>query len=102
MRVQSFIKKRLNTTTCRKETNAGGEKVAKRRSPTTVRKEVTLLSQIFNMAKTERLVTENPCDFIHKSVKKKIPARRRRERAMTVAEESHLIPQLAGRREHLL
>jgi integrase len=54
------------------------------------------------MARAERLVGENPCDFIHKAVKKKIPARRRRERAMTVAEEALLVPQLAGRREHLL
>jgi hypothetical protein len=67
-----------------------------------VRKEVTLLSSIFNMAKAERLVGEDPCDFIRKTVKKKIPTRRRRGRAMTVAEENLLAPQFVGRREHLL
>jgi integrase len=102
MRVETFINKRLNTTTVRVEVNPEGGKVAKPRSPTTVRKEVTLLSQIFNMARQERLVTENPCDFIRKAVRKKIPARRRRERAMTVGEERLLVAQLAGRREHLL
>lgn len=109
MRVETFIKKRLESETVRVARDSegeplrkGGETVKKRRSPTTVRKEVVLISQIFNMAKAEKLVTENPCDFIRKAVKKKIPARRRRERAMTAAEEKLLVPQLAGRREHLL
>lgn len=102
MRVESFINKRLKTVTVRVEKSAEGKRTPKPRSPTTVRKEVTLLSSIFNMARAERLIGENPCDFIRKAVKKKIPARRRRERAMTVAEEGLLVPQLAGRREHLL
>ena len=102
MRVESYINKRLRTVTVRVERSADGKRTPKPRSPTTVRKEVTLLSSIFNMARAERLVAENPCDFIRKAVKKKIPARRRRERAMTVAEEALLVPQLAGRREHLL
>jgi hypothetical protein len=76
MRVESFINKRLRTTTVRVEASAGGANTPKRRSPTTVRKEITLPSQIFNMAKAERLVMENPCDFIRKAVRKKIPARR--------------------------
>ena len=102
MRVESFINKRLKTTTVRVDKDAKGKKTPKPRSPTTVRKEVTLLSQIFNMARTERLVTENPCDFIRKAVKKKIPARRKRERFLSLPEEALLLPQLVGRREHLL
>jgi integrase len=102
MRVESFINRRLKTTTCRVEVGEGGKKTPRQRSPTTVRKEVTLLSQIFNMAKAERLVAENPCDFIRKAVRKKIPARRKRERFLSVAEERSLIPRLTGRREHLL
>lgn len=88
MLVEKYINDRLATTTVRKTTLPGGERVNKRRSPTTVRKEVVLLSSIFNMAKQERLVTENPCDFIRKSVRKKIPARVKRNRYLTLEEES--------------
>jgi len=102
MRVQTFVKKRLNTTTVRADFGPGGRRVARRRSPTTVRKEFALLKQVFNMARPERLVSENPCDFVRKSVLHLIPARRRRERAMTLEEERLLLPQLSGRRWRLL
>ena len=76
----------------RVEIDPEGGKVAKLRSPRTVRREVTLLSSIFNMARQERLIAENPCDFIRKAVKKKIPALRR-ERAMSVVEERAVLQQ---------
>ena len=47
-------------------------------------------SSVFNMAKTERVVTENPCEFIRKSVRKKIPARVIRDRYLTLGEEQGL------------
>jgi integrase len=101
MLVEKYINDRLATTTVRKTTLPGGERVNKRRSPTTVRKEVVLLSSIFNMAKQERLVTENPCDFIRKSVRKKVPARVKRNRYLTLEEERLLFEELTGRREHI-
>lgn len=102
MRVESFINKRLRTVTVRVEKSADGKRTPKPRSPTTVRKEVTLLSSIFNMARAERLIGENPCEFIHKAVKKKIPPRHKRERFLSLEEEALLMPKLSGRREHLL
>jgi integrase len=102
MLVERYVNDRLSTTTVRKATLPGGEGVSKGRSPTTVRKEVVLLSAIFNMAKQERLVSENPCDFIRKSVRKKIPARVKRNRYLTLEEEKALYGSLTGRREHLV
>jgi integrase len=102
MLVEKYVNDRLNTTTVRKTTLPGGERVNKGRSPTTVRKEVVLLSAVFNMAKQERLVAENPCDFIRKSVRKKIPARVKRNRYLTLEEEKALFESLNGRREHLV
>jgi integrase len=61
-----------------------------------------LLSAIFNMARQERLVSENPCDFIRKSVRKKIPARVKRNRYLTLEEGEMLFASLTGRREHLV
>ena len=46
--------------------------------------EVALPSSLFDMAKTERSVTESPCEFIRKSVRKKIPARVIRNRYLTL------------------
>lgn len=102
MLVEKYINDRLNSTTVRKHVLADGTKIDKERSPTTVRKEVVLLSAIFNMAKQERLVTENPCNFIRKSVRKKIPARVKRNRYLTLEEERTLFVSLTGRREHLV
>jgi integrase len=102
MRVEALIKERLDTVTRRTETDAAGRKRFMRRNPTTVRKEFALLSQIFNMAKSERLVTENPCSFVRKALKKRIPVWHRRKRALTPAEEALLLPHLAAGRAHLL
>ncbi|HEV2860762.1 MAG TPA: site-specific integrase [Pyrinomonadaceae bacterium] len=101
MMIEGFIKERLQSRTVRKET-VGEKRVNKTRSPTTVRKEVALLAQIFNHARQERLVNSNPCDEIGKAVKKKIPALVRRNRFLTVEEEPKLMEQLKDRREHLL
>jgi integrase len=101
MMVERFVKDRLESTTVRVRL-VGGNKESKPRSPTTVRKEVALLSQIFNHARQERLVTSNPCDEIGKAVKKRIPARAVRSRYLTPEEEVLLVEQLTGRREHLL
>lgn len=101
MLVEKYTNDRLDTTTVRKTTLPGGERVNKRRSPTTVCKEVVLRSSIFNMAKQERPVTENPCDFIRKSVRKKNPARVKRNRYLTLEEERLLFEELTGRRERI-
>lgn len=101
MLVERFINDRLGTDTVRVEKLPDGRKVARRRAPTTVHKEVVLLSSIFNMARHERIVAENPCDFIRKSVRKKIPARVIRNRYLTLEEESRLFEILTGRREHI-
>lgn len=102
MLVEKYIKDRLASETVRVEKLPDGQKVAKQRAPTTVHKEVVLLSSIFNMAKQERVVTENPCDFIRKSVRKKIPARVRRNRYLALEEEQSLFDKLTGRREHIV
>lgn len=101
MMIEGFIRERLQSKTVRKET-VGGRRVHKTRSPTTVRKEVALLAQIFNHARQERLINFNPCDEIGKAVRKKIPALVRRNRFLHSEEEARLIEQLGDRREHLL
>jgi integrase len=102
MMVEKFVEDRLRTETVRVEKLADGQKSPKRRAPTTVHKEVVLLSSIFNMARQERVAAENPCDFIRKSVRKKIPARVVRNRYLTLEEEKRLFDNLTGRREHLV
>ena len=102
MMVVGFINKRLNGTTVRKERTAGGESVPKRRSPTTVNKEVTLLSSIFRMARAEKVATHNPCEELTKSVRDKIPARRKRQRRLMPDEERVLFGTgLQDERAHL-
>lgn len=103
MLVEKYIRDRLNTQTVRVESVLDdGMKIYRRRSPTTVHKEIVLLSAIFNMAMQERVATENPCNFIRKAVRKKIPARIKRERYLTLEEEQRLFSEgLTGRREHL-
>jgi integrase len=101
MMVEKFINDRLGTETVRVEKLPDGQKVAKQRAPTTVHKEVVLFSSIFNMARQERIVTENPCDFIRKAVRKKIPARVIRNRYLTLEEEKGLLDKLSGRRAHI-
>jgi integrase len=63
---------------------------------------VSLLSSIFIMAISERVASSNPCNELPKSVRAKIPARRKRNRDLTAAEEERLFGEgLTGRREHL-
>jgi integrase len=91
MLVVSFINDRLKSKTKRGTV----------RHPVTVHHEVQLLSSIFNMAVKEGAATVNPCLLIPKSVKKKIPARNKRDRFLTAEEETRLFNQLKGRRSHL-
>lgn len=102
MMVVKFINQRLNSETVRKEVLEDGTVVKSKRSPTTVNKEVTLLSSIFRLAIRERVATANPCDELPKSVRAKIPARRRRNRRLSPVEENALFNVgLVGRRKHL-
>jgi integrase len=102
MVVISFINTRLNSETVRKEVLEDGAKVSRKRSPTTVNKEVSLLSSIFIMAVREKAATSNPCDELPKSVRDKIPARRKRNRRLSLDEERSLFDVgLGDRREHL-
>jgi hypothetical protein len=90
MSVVGYINARLKSDTARKEVLKDGTKVSRKRSPTTVNKEVTLLSSIFIMAIRERVAHRNPCDEIPKSVRSKIPARRKRSRVLSAEEERSL------------
>jgi integrase len=102
MMVVKLINERLNSETVRKEKLDSGTIVNSKRSPTTVNKEITLLSSIFRMAMRERVASFNPCDELPKSVRSKIPARRRRNRRMSLDEERALFQiGCVGRREHL-
>jgi integrase len=100
--VVRFINQRLDSKTVRKQVLEDGTAVNCKRSPTTVNKEVTLLSSIFRMAIRERVATSNPCEELPKSVRAKIPARRKRNRRLSPGEEKALFGVgLVGRREHL-
>jgi integrase len=102
MMVVKLINERLNSETVRKEKSESGTVVNSKRSPTTVNKEVTLLSSIFRMAIKERVASFNPCDELPKAVRSKIPARRRRNRRLSWDEERSLFTAgLTGRREHI-
>lgn len=102
MAVVRFIDRRLESKTVRKEVLRNGKKVNKERSPTTVNKEVTLLSSIFRMAIGEEVTTKNPCANLPKSTRARIPARRKRNRRLSPDEERRLFDVgLQGRRGHL-
>jgi len=90
MTVVRFISQRLDSETVRKRVLENGTAVNCKRSPTTVNKEVTLLSSIFRMAIREKVATSNPCDELPKSVRGKIPARRKRSRRLSSEEEQAL------------
>lgn len=76
--------------------------VNKKRSSTTVNKEITLLSSIFRMGMREKIAIANPCDELPKSVRAKMPARRRRNHRLAQTEEAALFNVgLVGRREYL-
>src|SRR5215831_16591761 len=72
--VASFINHRLKTTTKR----------GTFRDPTTVHKEVQLLSSIFNMAIREGITEGNPCRNIPKATKEKIRPWNKRKRQLTL------------------
>lgn len=102
MSVIGFINERLKSRTVRTRLLEDGTSVAGTRSPTTVSKEVTLLSSIFRMAIAKKVATANPCEGLPKSVRSKIPARRRRKRRLSWEEERALFDSgLVGRSEHL-
>lgn len=102
MAVVGFINRRLESKTVRKEVLRDGRKVNKKRSPTTVNKEVTLLSSIFRMAIGEDVTTKNPCNNLPKATRAKIPARQKRNRRLLPDEERRLFDiGLQGRRGHL-
>ncbi len=102
MAVVRFIDRRLESRTVRKEVLRKGKKVNKDRSPTTVNKEVTLLSSIFRMAIGEGVTTKNSCVNLPKSTRARIPARRKRNRRLSPDEERRLFDiGLQGRRGHL-
>ncbi len=102
MNVIKYINDRLESTTVRVEAVVDGAKVYRKRSPTTVNKELTLLSSIFRMAKKERVAKSNPCEDVPRSVRKKIPARYRRNRYLSWSEEVELFKSgLIGQRDHL-
>jgi integrase len=99
--IVKYINVRLSSETIHTE-KVGSEIVQKRRSPTTVRKEVALLSMIFNMAIDEDKAIRNPCRKLPKSILNKIPTRNKRSRVLSEAEEELLYQKgLIGAREHL-
>jgi integrase len=86
----------------KKQVNTPGVWQIKIYKPEAVNKEVTLLSSIFRMAMREKVAITNPCDELLKSVRAKIPARRRRNRRLSHTEETALFNVgLVGRREYL-
>jgi integrase len=91
MLVVGYINERLKSKT-KRETD---------RSPVTVHKEVDLLSSIFRMAVAEGVALVNPCGSIPWSVRKKLPARNKRDRFLSDGEEEQLFAHLVGRRLHI-
>src|SRR5215213_9187125 len=97
--VVRFIKHRLSTKIRRHNQKSASTKL---RSPVTVHKEVGLLSSIFNMAIVQKTALENPCRNIPKTVRKKIPMRKKRQCSMTPEKEILLFENgLTGRYAHL-
>ena len=102
MTVIGYINRRLKSETVRRRVTEDGTVIVGKRSPTTVNKEVTLLSSIFAMAMAEKVATANPCKDLPKSVRAKIPARRKRSRRLFPEEERALYDVgFVGRRKHL-
>lgn len=91
MLIVQFVNIRLKSKTKRGTT----------RSPVTIHKELRLASSVFVMAIGEGVATSNPCTAIPKNVKKKLPARNKRDRYLDDDEEARLFEALRGRRSHL-
>jgi len=49
-------------------------------SPVTVRRHYNMLNQLFNMANRERLINDNPCGQVSRTVLKQLPTWQNRER----------------------
>jgi integrase len=49
-------------------------------SPVTVRRHYNMLNQLFNMANRERLMNDDPCRLVSRTVLKELPTWRNRER----------------------
>lgn len=97
--VVAFMKHRLGTKIKRYRQRS---KATRFRSPVTVHKEVTLLSEIFSMAIQEKRTTDNPCKQIPKAARKLIRPRSKRSCAMTTDKEVMLLSKgLTGRYAHL-
>jgi integrase len=80
------------------------ESITKRgtkRSPVTVRKEIALASAVFRMAISEGVATENPCANLGLAMKRRLPARNKRNRILSREEEPKLFAQFVGKRAHL-
>jgi integrase len=89
--IRGFVNDRLKSITKRGTT----------RSPVTVRKEVALASAVFRMAIAEGVATENPCASLGLAMKRRLPARNKRDRFLSHEEEPKLFAQFVGRRAHL-
>src|SRR5688500_6291847 len=74
MMVTRFVNTRLESKVSRYRQRGPATRT---RSAVTVGKEVTLLSSIFRMAMRERVATQNPVADLPRSVRKKLPQRRR-------------------------
>jgi integrase len=86
MRIEKFKQDRLNTKSQR------GTFL----SPASVNHELALLSNIFTIARKNRLIADNPCFDV-----KKLDVDNERQRYLTDDEEVRLFAQLRGRRSHL-
>lgn len=53
-------------------------------SPVTVRRHYNMLNQLFNMANRERLINDNPCRQVSRTVLKQLPTWQNRERWLNV------------------
>jgi integrase len=99
MMVVRFIKTRLASKVKRYRQCSPATRT---RSAVTVSKEVTLLSSIFTMAMREKVATENPVANLPRTIRRLLPARRRRRCVIDDQRESQLIEKgLKGRQAYL-
>jgi integrase len=99
MAVTRFINTRLQSKVTRYRQRGPATRT---RSAVTVGKEVTLLSSIFRMAMREKVATSNPVADLPRTIRRKLPQRRRRRCALDDAKELQLIERgLKGRQAYL-
>ncbi|HEV7892356.1 MAG TPA: tyrosine-type recombinase/integrase [Pyrinomonadaceae bacterium] len=73
-------------------------------SPVTVRRHYDMLNQLFNMAIRERVINDNPCRLVSRTVLKEFPTWQNRERWLNKYapdEEAHLFAAFGEYGEHL-